>query len=73
MPDKDLEARELGLFDASEVTWEVLDSKKRNEFTVKFTCDGTFNLIKQFLAIEMLAEKLRQHLNILDQASDDEH
>lgn len=56
------------LFDASDVTWEVLPSKKKNEIHIVLRSEGVFNLTKVYLALCMMVEKIGVQLNILDKA-----
>lgn len=60
------------LFDASDVTWEVLESKRRDRVTIVLHSEEPFNLTKTYLALKLLTEKIELELNILDEA-DGEH
>lgn len=63
---------DAGLFDCSDVTWEILPSKRNDQITIVMKCEGSFNLIKTYLSLKRMAEKIEQQLNIMDEA-DGEH
>lgn len=56
------------LFDCSDVTWEVLESKRSDKVTIVLKSEGTFNLMKTYLALKMITEKIELELNIMDEA-----
>lgn len=60
------------LFDASDVTWEIAPSKRNDRVTIVLKSETSFNLMKIYLAIKMMSEKIETELNILEQA-DGEH
>lgn len=63
-----LMAWEESLFDCSDVTWEVEDTKRRDQIKIILKTEGTFNLVKTYLALKMITEKIEMQLNILDEA-----
>lgn len=68
MPDKDLSVWDAGIFDASDIEWKVLDSKRRNKVNIELTCaDGTMNVVKTYLALRLICEKIEAELNIMDE------
>lgn len=56
------------LFDCNDVTWEVLESKRNDRVTIVLKSEGTFNLMKTYLALKMITEKIELELNIMDEA-----
>lgn len=61
------------LFDPSDITWEIAPSKRNDRVTIVLKSEGSFNLMKIYLGLKMIAEKIELELNILEQASDEEH
>lgn len=65
---------DLELFDPSDVEWEVLPQKRRDQVTIRLTAtEGSMNLMKTYLALVMICEKVELQLGILEMASDVEH
>lgn len=56
------------LFDCSDVTWEVEDSKRSDQVKIILKSETKFNLLKTYLALKMITEKIELELNILDEA-----
>lgn len=74
MSDKDLSVWDAGVFDTSDVTWEIVETKRRDKVNIQLTCtEGSMSVVKTYLALKMICEKIETELNILDQASDEEH
>lgn len=67
-PSKRLTSWEADLFDCSDVTWEVEDSKRSDQIKIILKTEGTFNLIKTYLALKMICEKIEGQLHIMDEA-----
>ncbi len=55
-------------FDPSDVTWEIVDSKRTDQITIVLKSEGKFNLMKTYLALKMICEKIEMELNILEDA-----
>lgn len=60
------------LFDCNDVTWEVVESKRNDRVTIVLKSEGNFNLMKTYLALKMITEKIELELNIMDE-TDGEH
>lgn len=56
------------LFDPSDVTWEILDSRRTDQITIILKSEGRFNLMKIYLALKMITEKIELELNIMEDA-----
>lgn len=56
------------LFDCADVTWEIEDSKRSDQIKIILKSEGTFNLMKTYLALKMICEKIEFELNILGDA-----
>lgn len=53
-------------FDCSDVTWEVEDTKRNNVVRITLKCDGRFNLIKIWLSLRMICEKLDTQMGYME-------
>lgn len=69
MADQDLTDQEL--FDTSDVTWEVVKSKRRDQITLILKTEGSFSIMKTYLALQMICEKIELEMNIMK--SEGEH
>ncbi len=56
------------LFDCTDVTWEIEDSKRTDQIKIILKSEGKFNLMKTYLALKMICEKIERELNILEDA-----
>ncbi len=56
------------LFDCSDVTWEIEDTKRNDQIKIILKSEGRFNLMKTYLSLKMLCEKIELELNIMEQA-----
>lgn len=57
------------LFDPSDVTWEVVETKRRDKINILLTStEGSMNLMKTYLALKLLTEKLEVQLGIMERA-----
>lgn len=74
MNKKELEAQYAEMFDASDVTWEIIETKRANKVNIVFTKEsGRFNLIVIWLVMKLMVEKLETQMGVLENASDTEH
>lgn len=65
---------DLELFDPSDVTWEVLPSKRRDEVLLRLKCtEGTMNVMKTYSSLLMIIEKMELELGIISECSDTVH
>lgn len=65
---------DLELFNPSDVEFSFPYSKRHDEVFIKLKAtEGKMNLMKTYLALVMLVEKLESDLGILEQASEEEH
>ena len=48
-------------FDPGDVTWQIEETKKRNQVRILLECEGSFNLLKTWLALKMIVEKIEVH------------
>lgn len=72
MADDDKTDQEL--FDITGVSWDILPSKRRDQVTLVLKChEGTMSVLKTYLALKMIAEKIELELNIMDEADGQEH
>jgi hypothetical protein len=73
MSNKDVSVWDAGLFDASDVEWAVIETKRRNKVNIELTSsEGSMNVVKIYLALKMICEKIEGQLNIMDEC-DGEH
>ncbi len=56
------------LFDCADVTWEIEETKRADQIKIILRSEGTFNLMKTYLALKMITEKIESQLNILEEA-----
>lgn len=69
MNKKDLEAQYADMFDASDVTVEIIETKRMNRINIQLTKEsGRMNLIIIWLALESMCEKLRSEMGVMDDA-----
>lgn len=66
--EDELEPSDLELFDCSDVTWEIEDSKRSDQIKIILKTEGRFNLLKTYLSLKMITEKIELELNIMDTA-----
>lgn len=59
---------DLDIFDCSDVTWEIEPSKRRGEVRILLKAEEQFNLMKIYLSLLMMAEKIELELNIFEEA-----
>lgn len=65
---------DLELFDPSDVTWEVLPTKRRDRVTIQLTSsEGSMNVLKTYLALKLICDKIEAQLNIMAECSDTEN
>lgn len=60
------------LFDTGDVTWEIEETKRRDQIKIVLSTETSFNLMKTYLALKMICEKIEVQLGIMDEA-DGEH
>jgi hypothetical protein len=60
------------IFDASDVTPQVLPSKRRNQVDIRLSSKTEMNLLKILAGLEMLSAQIRHELEIMD-ADEREH
>jgi hypothetical protein len=74
MNKKELEAQYAEMFDASDVEWEIIETKRANKINIQFTKEsGRFNLITIYLSMKLMIEKIEMQMGLLDDAGDTEH
>lgn len=54
------------LFDCSDVTWEVIKSKRRDQVTIVLKTEGSFSIMKTYLALQMICEKIEKEMHIME-------
>lgn len=67
MNKKELEEMETQ-FDTGDVTWEIEETKRADTIKVVLKTETRFNLLKTYLALKMICEKIERELGILDEA-----
>lgn len=68
MADED-DLTDQELFDITGVSWDILPSKRRDQVTLVLKChEGTMSVMKTYLALKMIAEKIELELNISAEA-----
>lgn len=60
------------IFDASDVEYEVIPSKRRTQVDIRLTSESDMNLLKILAGLEMLSAQIRSELEIMD-AAEGEH
>lgn len=69
MNKKELEAQYNEMFDASDVTCEIEETKRANKIKIILTKEsGRFNLIIIWLALKVIVEKLEQEMGVMEDA-----
>lgn len=69
MNKKELEAQYAEMFDASDVTCEIIETKRANKITIQLTKEsGRFNLIIIWLSLRTIVEKLEREMGVMDEA-----
>lgn len=63
---------EADMFDASDVEYEVLPSKKRTQVDIRLKSETDFNLIKIYLGLKSICDKIETELGIME-AAEGEH
>lgn len=67
MNKKALQTQYADLFDASDVEWEIIETKRQNKINIVFTKEsGRFNLIVIWLSMKLLVEKLETQIGVMD-------
>lgn len=56
------------LFDASDVEYDIKPSKKRNEIDIRLKSESDFNLLKIYLSLMSICQKIETELNIMEDA-----
>lgn len=69
MTKKELEAQALEMYDASDVTWEIEETKRNDVIKIVFKTEGRFNLIKTYLAMKLMVETIETQLGIMEEAA----
>lgn len=72
MNKKELEAQYADMFDASDVEWEIKETKRADKIHIILSSERRFNLIKTYLSLKLLVEKLELQLGLMEEA-DGEH
>ncbi len=68
MNRKDLR-REIEMFDTGDVTWEIEETKRKDIVKIILKTDTSFNLMKTYLSLKMLCEKIETQLGIMEETS----
>jgi hypothetical protein len=55
-------------FDPSDVTWEIEETKRRDVVKIVLRTETSFNLMKTYLALKMMCEKIEVQLGIMEKA-----
>lgn len=55
-------------FSVDDVEWQIKPTRKKNEIHIVLTSETDFNLIKTYLSLKAMCEKIEIQLNILDEA-----
>jgi hypothetical protein len=67
MTKKDLEAQALDMYDASDVTWEIKETKRADKVHIILSTEGRFNLIKTYLGLKLLVEKIETQIGVMEE------
>ncbi len=67
MTKKELEAQANDMYDASDVTWEIKETKRADKIHIILSSEGRFNLIKTFLSLKLLVEKLETQIGYMEE------
>jgi hypothetical protein len=59
--------RDLELFDAGDVTWEIEETKRRDQIKIILSTETSFNLMKTYLSLKMICEKIEVQLGIMEE------
>lgn len=58
-------------FDCSDVTWEIEESKRKDVVKIILRTDTSFNLIKIWLALKYMCEKIDTQMGFMENADED--
>lgn len=58
-------------YDTGDVEWEVEESKRADVVKIILRTDSRFNLIKIWLTLRMIVEKLDAQMDFIDNADED--
>ena len=73
MNKRDLQAQYADMFDASDVSVEIVETKRANKINILLTKEsGRFNLLIIWLSLEMMCEKMRNEIGVMEE-TDGEH
>lgn len=69
MNKKELEAQYANMFDAGDVTCEIIETKRMNRINIQLSKEsGRFNLIIIWLALKTIVDKLETQIGVMDDA-----
>jgi len=55
------------LFDITDVEWEIEKTNRRDRVTIILKSETAMSVLKTYLALKMICEKIEIELNILDE------
>ena len=60
------------MFDTSDVSYDWTQSKSGLEIVLTMTSEGRFNLMKTYLALKLLVEKIETEIAVMDAPTEEQ-